>query len=202
MVRISTPTDPIGYRQGGRAGSVTTRRNIFTADSEPLNAKSPRLAAAFARPPCHISGERTRHEDSNRTNRKAKEASRRNGSLSRGPRTPVGKRNSSRNATTHGLLAKIVVIEGESRRRFLDVLDRINASLKPESDIEHLLIGRMAAAHWRQVRLWERERMGQPSDNELETRLDRQFLRNLNGLLGLRARSAKRETGETNLTSL
>ncbi len=44
--------------------------------------------------------------------------------------------------------------------------------------------------------------MGQPSDNELETRLDRQFLRNLNGLLGLRARSAKRETGETNLTSL
>lgn len=132
---------------------------------------------------------------------KQKEASRKNGANSQGPRTPRGKAKSSGNAATHGLLAKVLVLKGESRRRFYDVLDRLNASLAPESDIDRLLIARMAAAHWRQIRLWDLETVGKEVDKELETRLDRQFLRNLNGLLRLRA--AKRaESGETNLGSL
>ena len=118
------------------------------------------------------------------------EASRKNGARSRGPVTPAGKANSGRNSSRHGLLSKAVVLKGESRRRFQDIIDRLNSSLNPDTDIDHLLIGRMAAAHWRQIRLWETENSGvsnvTPTDKSLETRLDRQFMRNLNGYLRLR----------------
>src|SRR5579872_2186828 len=104
-------------------------------------------------------------------------ASRNNGARSRGPVTPEGKASSSRNSTIHGALAKAVVLHGESRQRFNTLVATLNSSLKPETEIDHLLVGKMAAAHWRQLRLWNLEKRGEKGCDDHEMRLDRQFFR-------------------------
>jgi hypothetical protein len=68
------------------------------------------------------------------------EASRANGAKSRGPVTPEGKRNSCGNALKHGLLADF------------------EHELQPETTMEYLLMQKMAAAQWRQFRLWGMEK--------------------------------------------
>src|ERR1700723_1045100 len=90
--------------------------------------------------------------------------SRANGKNSHGPVTPEGKLRSSRNSTRHGLLARAIVLEGESRQP--------NEALKPQSQIAHFLAGKMAASHWRQVRLWNLQREGAKSGGDHEMRLD------------------------------
>ncbi len=86
------------------------------------------------------------------------EASRANGAKSRGPVTPEGKQNSSRNSTRHGMLAESVVLEGESQERFLELLAEIDGELQPETPVEHALVQKMAVAQWRQFRLWTLEK--------------------------------------------
>jgi hypothetical protein len=117
---------------------------------------------------------------------KQKSASRANGANSRGPVTPEGKAKSAANSLRHGLLARAVVLDGESRPRFNALVDTLNESLKPETSIDHLLIGKMAAAHWRQIRIWNREKEGHSESGDLEMRLDRQFFRTLDRYLKLR----------------
>src|SRR5580700_251879 len=102
-------------------------------------------------------------------------ASRNNGARSRGPVTPEGKARSARNSTIHGALAKAVVLHGESRHRFHALVETFNGSLNPETDIDRLLIGKMAAAHWRQLRIWNLEKSGEKGCDDHEMRLDRQF---------------------------
>lgn len=89
---------------------------------------------------------------------KQKAASRANGARSRGPKTPEGKARSARNSTSHGLLARAILLEGESRERFDDVVNSLKNTLKPVSPLDELLIGKMAVAHWRQIRLWQLEK--------------------------------------------
>jgi hypothetical protein len=110
---------------------------------------------------------------------KQRTASRANGSLSRGPVTPEGKARSSRNSTKHGLLARAVLLEGESRARFEEIVRDLTDTLKPATPVEHLLIGKMAAAHWRQIRAWAVEKQTGRSLSDHEGRLDRQFFRAL-----------------------
>src|SRR5262245_13763164 len=81
-------------------------------------------------------------------------ASRTNGALSRGPKTPEGKKHSSRNATKHGLLAQYVVVPGEDPAAFQRLVDAQIAKFRPADDTEHDLIEEMAMANWRQRRLW------------------------------------------------
>jgi hypothetical protein len=81
-------------------------------------------------------------------------ASRQNGARSRGPRTPEGKRRSSRNATRHGLLAQYVVVPGEDAAAFQSLVDSHIAKFGAADDSECDLIEEMAAANWRQRRLW------------------------------------------------
>jgi hypothetical protein len=81
------------------------------------------------------------------------ETSRRNGAKSRGPRTPVGKAISSRNATTHGVLSKTIVIEGESAPRFAALLASIRADIQPRNTIEDSMVEDLAVCRWRLRRL-------------------------------------------------
>ena len=81
-------------------------------------------------------------------------ASRANGAKSRGPVTPEGKRRSPMNSLNHGLFARTLVLEGESRQRFDSLVQLLTAEFKPETPTETLLIHTMAAARWRVTRLW------------------------------------------------
>jgi hypothetical protein len=85
-------------------------------------------------------------------------ASRANGARSRGPVTPEGKRKSSRNSLRHGMLARTVVLDGESRERFNELCRSLTDELQPATAIENLLVQKMAVAHWRQMRLWNIEK--------------------------------------------
>jgi hypothetical protein len=99
---------------------------------------------------------------------KQKAASRANGARSRGPVTPDGKLRSSRSAQVRspahrnilerGLLTRTVVLDGESRPRFQALMTSLQEELKPETAIENLLVHKMAAAHWRLMRVWAMER--------------------------------------------
>jgi hypothetical protein len=91
---------------------------------------------------------------------KQKAASRANGAKSRGPITPEGKRRSARGNVEHGMLARTVVLDGESRPRFYALMISLQEELKPETAIENLLIHKMAVAHWRLMRAWGMERSG------------------------------------------
>ena len=82
----------------------------------------------------------------------ARSAARANGAKSRGPTTPEGKLASSRNALTHGLTARTVVLQNESEAEYeaelRAYLDHFRPQAKPETDLVHQL----AAAQWRLTR--------------------------------------------------
>jgi hypothetical protein len=82
------------------------------------------------------------------------QASKTNGALSRGPVTPQGKRNSSRNSTRHGLLAQTVVLEEESADRFQELLAALMDEYQPRTASQVALVEAMAVARWRQSRVW------------------------------------------------
>ncbi len=85
------------------------------------------------------------------------EASRANGAKSRGPVTEEGKKASSQNRRSHGLLSKKIVLEGESQEEFDALLDSYLEEHQPETPTERSLIESMAAARWRQERVWTLE---------------------------------------------
>src|SRR5215469_6191129 len=86
------------------------------------------------------------------------EAARLNGAKSNGPITPEGKANSSRNAITHGLLATTVLLKGESRERFLELITEFTDLYEPRNITERSLVETMAMARWRTLRLWTFEK--------------------------------------------
>ena len=63
-------------------------------------------------------------------------ASRANGARSRGPVTAEGKRRSSRNAVSHGLLAEVVVLPGESQDAFCRLLTDYLKRFEPANEFE------------------------------------------------------------------
>ncbi len=85
------------------------------------------------------------------------EASRANGAKSRGPITEEGKQASSQNRRTHGLLSKKIVLEGESQEEFDALFNSYLEEHQPETPTERSLIESMAAARWRQERVWSLE---------------------------------------------
>jgi hypothetical protein len=91
-------------------------------------------------------------------------ASRANGAKSRGPRTNSGKSISSQNAVRHGMLARAVVLDDESKELFFELLVSLKAELLPRTGIERALVENMAVARWRQMRLWGMEKAGLVSE--------------------------------------
>jgi hypothetical protein len=132
---------------------------------------------------------------------KQTEASRANGARSRGPVTPEGKARAALNSTRHSLLGRAILMEGESRTRFENLVQLLNEALQPETAIDHLLVGKLAASHWRQLRIWNLERDGEKGLGDHEMRLDRQFFRTLDRYMKLRALHPKNISAQTNLGS-
>ncbi len=132
-------------------------------------------------------GKRIPSEEQTRT-------ARQNGQKSRGPASETGKANSSRNALRHGVLASAVVIEGESRGRFITLLRDLHAHFQPASAIETSLIENMAVCRWRQMRVWAMKKAGLNHEivrrtlevlGRYETRYARQYNRALLSLTEL-----------------
>jgi len=82
------------------------------------------------------------------------QSSRLNGARSRGPITPEGKAASSQNGIRHGILANTVVLEGESKDCFEQLLAELTKELQPQTPTESALVETMAIARWRQMRIW------------------------------------------------
>lgn len=76
-------------------------------------------------------------------------ANRRNARQSTGPRTPEGKAHAARNALTHGMSARAVLLPDESTEAYVAFRYGLFAALAPEGALEVLLAERVTAAAWR-----------------------------------------------------
>jgi hypothetical protein len=85
------------------------------------------------------------------------QSSKANGALSKGPVTPAGKQRSSLNALRHGLCAKCIVLDHESRENFLILLQQHVDLFQPANAVGAGMIEEMCAAYWRQRRAWSIE---------------------------------------------
>ncbi len=74
-----------------------------------------------------------------------------------GPRTPEGKRRVSRNAITHGLTSRNVLLPEESRPNFEHFRNAMIADGQPVGGDEQNCVEQMIAAQWRLSRLWRQE---------------------------------------------
>src|ERR1019366_3233175 len=86
------------------------------------------------------------------------EASRSNGSQSRGPVTSDGKLASSRNTVKHGILSAHVLLRSEKSETFLNLVAGLYDEFRPATAFEESLVDAMAVARWRQQRIWNIER--------------------------------------------
>ena len=97
------------------------------------------------------------------------ETCRRNGALSRGPKTPEGRAISSRNSLQHGLLSSSIVLEGEDVALFNRLLETLTSEINPQTEIECHLVENLAVTRWRQLRIWALEKA--TLENEQENHL-------------------------------
>lgn len=77
------------------------------------------------------------------------EANKLNAQKSTGPKSPEGKAVSSRNATTHGLTATAVIIDGENPLVFDAVRERLFVEFGPETLMEAEFVEQLAGILWR-----------------------------------------------------
>src|SRR5579884_871349 len=80
-------------------------------------------------------------------------ANRENSKLSTGPTTEAGKAVSSRNHLVHGLCSADPVLPTEDRAQFNELVEKFKMDLKPRGFHQHILVGNMAAAHWKLQRI-------------------------------------------------
>jgi len=89
-----------------------------------------------------------------------RESARINGAKSHGPITPEGKAISARNSLRHGMLAKAILLEGESLDHFQSFIRSLEETFSPVGPIEDSFVETMALSRWRQMRLVGMERAG------------------------------------------
>jgi hypothetical protein len=88
--------------------------------------------------------------DTKKVSDKKLHANKKNAQLSTGPKTAKGKKTSSQNAITHGLLVRDIVIEGlESKKEFDNLLDVLIQDFQPVGGEEELLVQQFAVCYWR-----------------------------------------------------
>src|SRR3989344_5517133 len=66
-----------------------------------------------------------------------------------GVKTEEGKATSRYNAIKHGLLSKEVLLKGEAENDLIELGKKLRAELRPETELELLLVDRMTANTWR-----------------------------------------------------
>jgi hypothetical protein len=96
-----------------------------------------------------------------------------------GPKTPEGKRIAARNATSHGLFARDVVLThlGEDPAGYKALLDALTNQLQPHNMLEQHYVEKIAAASWRLRRLqrWQAQLFEDPdiTEDQALDKLDR-----------------------------
>ena len=95
---------------------------------------------------------------SERCSERKREANRLNALKSTGPKTDAGKRRSSRNATTHGLFCRDLVLPGEDEQTFHLIREGLIDAYAPRDFAELLLVDRIVSAAWKLRRLQSAER--------------------------------------------
>jgi hypothetical protein len=76
-------------------------------------------------------------------------ANRANARLSTGPRTDAGKAASSRNAVTHGLYCRDLLLPGEDAGELAALRDGLVADVRPRGAAQELIVEQLVAAAWR-----------------------------------------------------
>jgi hypothetical protein len=84
------------------------------------------------------------------------------------------------------MLARTVVLEGESRERFNELCTTIADELQPVTATEHLLVQKMAVAHWREMRFWNLEKAGMDHEVARQSGDDASADPTIRGALALR----------------
>ena len=87
------------------------------------------------------------------TSDKKAQANRQNALRSTGPKTPEGKANVRHNALKHGLLAQEVLLPEEDEVALRELDERLRAELRPEGEMEDLLVEQIVATQWRLRRM-------------------------------------------------
>jgi len=82
------------------------------------------------------------------TTQKQIKANRQNAKLG-GVKTDEGKAVSKYNALKHGILSQEVLLEGEDEMSLIELGKKLRAELKPETELELLLVDRIVANTWR-----------------------------------------------------
>ncbi|MBV9849252.1 MAG: hypothetical protein JO250_06155 [Armatimonadetes bacterium] len=96
-----------------------------------------------------------------------------------GPKTAEGKRIAARNATTHGLFARDVVLPhlGEDPQGYTSLLNELTAQIRPKNLLDQHYTEKIAAASWRLRRLhrWQAQLFEDPelTEDAALARLDR-----------------------------
>jgi hypothetical protein len=87
-----------------------------------------------------------------------------------GPKTAEGKQVASRNATSHGLFAREVVLPhlGEDPAGYKALREALTEQFQPQDTLEQHYVEKIAAASWRLKRLqrWQRQLLDDPEINE------------------------------------
>jgi hypothetical protein len=76
-------------------------------------------------------------------------ANRANARKSHGATTPGGRRNSSLNSLKHGMFAQAILLPGESRERFPQLLSDLTTEFDATTPSELVLVETMPVSRWR-----------------------------------------------------
>jgi hypothetical protein len=87
------------------------------------------------------------------TSQRRPEAIRRNARKSTGPRTAAGNAAVAQNAVRRGLPSTKLLIQDEVEAELFGLAERLHAELRPEGELEELLVDRAVTACWRLRRI-------------------------------------------------
>ncbi len=99
-----------------------------------------------------------------------------------GPTSTHGKERSRCNALRHGVFAKVVVLKGEPKAQYNELLEGFRKDLRPEGIVESVLVEKLVTLIWRYRRMLIAEALGLDQILRYSANLDRDFDRTLSQL--------------------